>query len=226
MIPLRDDNPTRLFAWVTVTLIATNTGAFLYELLLRSQGELQAFIHSWGVVPYFVVRHSQDLRVLLTLLTAMFLHGGFLHLIGNMLYLWIFGNNVEDTLGAFRFALFYIACGLVGNLVQTAISPNSRVAIVGASGAIAGVLGAYLLLFPQAQIYTLLTLGYVIRIVKLPAVAVLGFWIVVQFMSGLASLGVVQAGGVAWFAHIGGFLTGLALAYPFRGRRMRRYGPY
>jgi len=197
-----------------------NVGAFAYEMFLHAQGGLQEFIHANGVIPYQLVGDFSDPNTLLTLLTSIFLHGGYLHLIGNMLYLWIFGNNVEDALGSLRFIIFYLVCGLVANMAQVAIAPHSFAVIIGASGAIAGILGGYLLLFPQARVDTLVTLGYFIRIIKLPAVLVLTFWIVIQLFSGLASLG-TGLGGIAWFAHIGGFLAGVLLIYPMRGRKRR-----
>jgi len=221
LIPLRDDNPTRAFAWVTVGLIGINIGAFGYEVLLRSQGALEPFVRTYGLTPGLLTSNFQEPRVLLSLFTSMFLHGGYMHLLGNMLYLWIFGNNVEDAMGFSRFIFFYLLCGLVAVGTQVAVAPHSQIVIIGASGAIAGVLGAYLIIFPEAEVYTLVTLGYFIRVVKLPAVLVLSFWIVVQFLSSFGSLGVGGLGGVAWFAHIGGFLAGMLLALPLRQRRRR-----
>ncbi|MFQ6057615.1 MAG: rhomboid family intramembrane serine protease [Anaerolineae bacterium] len=230
MIPLRDINPTRAFPLVTVFLIVANALVFLYELALPSQEALNRFVSAMGVVPYEII-HNVDIPppslhpVYLTLLTAMFLHGGFVHIIGNMLYLWIFGNNVEDTMGSLRFLFFYLICGLgasgaqIGVVALQANQANSLVPNIGASGAIAGVLGAYLLLFPRAQVDTLLILGYMIRVIRLPAILVLSFWIVIQFFSGIASLGMPQAGGVAWFAHIGGFVAGVLLINVFRKKR-------
>src|SRR5262249_34814441 len=155
---------------------------------------------------------------LVSVFTSMFLHGGVLHIAGNMLYLWIFGNNVEDTLGHTRFVLFYLASGVGAALWQTAFGPDSAVPMVGTSGAISGVLGACLLLFPAANILTLVVLGFFIRLVRIPAVIVLGLWFAVQFLNGLVTWSVsgpgeVAGGGVAWFAHIGGFLVGMALLY-------------
>lgn len=224
MIPLRDINPTRTFPVVTVLIIAANVLVFLYELILPSNQALTRFVSSVGVVPYEIV-HGVDLPppslqpIYLTLFTAMFLHAGPIHIIGNMLYLWIFGNNVEDAMGALRFFVFYLLCGLGASAAQIAVGPNSRIPNIGASGAIAGVLGAYILLFPRARVDTLLILGYIIRIIRLPAILVLGFWIVIQLFSGVASLGMPQAGGVAWFAHIGGFAAGALLVNVFRRRR-------
>lgn len=222
MIPLRDINPTRRFPLVTVLLIAANVLVFVFELALPSDRALTRFIYTMGVIPYDIV-HNLNPALSLTLITSMFLHGGFVHIIGNMLYLWIFGNNVEDNMGSWRFSVFYLLCGLSASAAQIAVAPNSRIPTIGASGAIAGVLGAYLLLFPHAQVETLVTLGYFIRIVRLPAVLVLSFWIVIQLFSGFASLGVPQVGGVAWFAHIGGFMAGVLLVNIFRRRERYWY---
>jgi membrane associated rhomboid family serine protease len=152
----------------------------------------------------------------------MFLHGGLLHLGGNMLYLWIFGNNVEDTLGHGRFVVLYAASGIAAALAQTLVNPASGIPMVGASGAVSGVLGAYLLLFPYATVLTLVTFGFFWRFIHLPAVIVLGLWIVFQFLSGYVSLGGAAEGGVAFFAHIGGFFAGMALLFVLRPRASRR----
>ena len=154
----------------------------------------------------------------LTLLTSMFLHGGILHLLGNMLYLWIFGDNVEDAMGSVRFLIFYLACGIVAAFAQIAIGPSSSVPMLGASGAIAGVLAAYFMLYPQSRILTLVPLFFFLRLVAVPAVFLLGFWFLWQVISGAGALG--NAGGVAFFAHIGGFLAGLVLVFPFRQRHV------
>lgn len=227
MLPLRDINPTRRFPIVTLTLIGINVTVFVFELLLDTVGVLDTFIRAFSVVPYELT-HAVDLPptiplpVQMTIFTSMFMHGGFFHLAGNMLYLWIFGNNVEDNMGHGRFLIFYLVCGIAAALAQTAVSPNSRVPLLGASGAIAGVLGAYLLMFPNAQVETLLFFGWFIRIVRLPAVFVLSWWIVIQFFQGLLSLGVPAASsGVAWFAHIGGFVAGVILVPFFRRREPR-----
>ncbi len=218
MLPIRDVNPTRSFAWVTAILIAINVLVFLYELALPSPKALYGLVHAMGLVPYRVSRHF-SLAVLPTFFTSMFLHAGFVHLLSNMLFLWIFGNNVEDTLGRLPFTLFYFLCGLGAGAVQVAVNPNSLIPTIGASGAISGVLGGYMLLFPRARVYTLLFVGWFIRLVELPAVMVLGLWIALQFLQGLISLGMPQVGGVAWFAHIGGFLTGVLLVKLFPKRQ-------
>ncbi len=152
----------------------------------------------------------------LTLLTSLFLHGSILHVLGNMLYLWIFGDNVEDAMGPVRFLLFYLLCGTIASLTQVAIAPGSSVPVVGASGAIAGVLGAYFMLYPYAKVLTIIPIFFFLRLIAVPAVFLLGFWFVLQVISGAGALG--SSGGVAWFAHMGGFIAGLLLVFPFRRR--------
>ena len=218
MFPIRDNLPTRRFAWVTLALITANVLTFLAELLWMSDGTLDQAIYSMGVVPYEVA-HTFSFSVAVTFLTSMFLHGGVMHIAGNMLYLWIFGNNVEDTLGRPRFLLFYLLCGFAASGAQVLAQPDATVPTIGASGAIAGVLGAYILMFPRARVDTVLLLWRFIRIVRLPAVVVLGFWFVLQLFSGLLSFGLATSGGVAWFAHIGGFIAGMAVGLLLRGRK-------
>jgi membrane associated rhomboid family serine protease len=234
MIPLKDDVPSRSVPLVTLTLVGLNVAVFLYQLSLQmgmepgAQRAAEEFIREFGLTP---CRLAGDCRVpveapqpLLTVLTSMFLHGGFLHLGGNMLYLWIFGDNVEDTLGHGRFALLYLGSGTGAALAQTIVNPAAGVPMVGASGAVSGVLGAYLLLFPYASILTLVTFGFFWRFIHLPALVVLGFWILLQFLSGYLSLGAATdaGGGVAFFAHIGGFFVGMALLFVLRPRVSRR----
>ncbi|MFQ5894875.1 MAG: rhomboid family intramembrane serine protease [Nitrospinota bacterium] len=218
MIPLKDDNPTERFPVVTVTLIALNVLIFLYQLGLGQ--DQPHFVYQFGAIPSLVVAYPAALPVQLTTLTSMFLHGGILHVGGNMLYLWIFGNNIEDTLGRGRFLSYYLLCGLVAAWAHILVNPASQVPVIGASGAVSGVLGAYLILFPKARVLTLVTLGYFWRVVHLPAVVVLGFWIVVQLINGSLSIGVES--GVAWFAHVGGFAAGLLLLPVFRAGHPRR----
>ena len=220
MIPLRDANPTRRTPFVTVALIIACVVAFAWELGLMvrgGDGALDAFIGAWGVIPADLASAWDHGRFLsmetATLLTSQFLHGSWLHLGGNMLYLWIFGNNVEDRFGRVRFLLFYLVGGALAGLSQVAIDPTSPVPTIGASGAIAATLGAYLVLFPRARVTTLVFLGFFYQLIDIPAVFVLGFWFVLQLIDGLTSLGGVQAGGgVAFFAHIGGFIAGAILA--------------
>ena len=234
MIPLKDDIPARTTPFVTVLLIALNVVVFLYQASLGLDQEsraAEAFVFEFGVIP---CRLSGACAVPLdfpspiaTVFTSMFMHGGVLHIGGNMLYLWIFGNNVEDTLGHGRFLLFYVLSGAAAALGQTAVNPDSAIPMIGASGAVSGVLGAYLLLFPYATILTLFMFGFFIRFIRVPAVIVLGFWIVLQLINGYitysaAVMGRPEAGGVAWFAHIGGFLAGMVLLFLLRPRRRAR----
>lgn len=228
MLPIRDRIPTVRFALVTVVLVLINVAVFLFQLLLQAsggEGALQQAIITFGVVPARITADPLAPANLLTLLTSMFMHGGFMHIFGNMLYLWIFGNNIEDVMGRFWFIVFYFACGLAASVAQVWSAPNSPLPGIGASGAIAGVLAAYLVFFPVARVDTLIFFGFFARIASLPAVIVLGLWFVLQLFNGVLSLGVASAtgGGVAWFAHIGGFVAGLVLCLPWapRARRWR-----
>jgi membrane associated rhomboid family serine protease len=231
MIPLRDAVPAESFPAATMLLIALNVLAFLYELSLGRA--LDVFIMQYGAVPLRFTRAWQrgdvsTVQRFLPLFTAMFLHGGWLHLGGNMLYLWIFGDNVEDRLGHVRFLLFYLACGLAAALTQIYVHPISKIPMVGASGAVAGVLGAYLILFPHARVLALIPILFFFQIVELPAVLFLVFWFLTQFLSGAVSItgDPSLTGGVAWWAHIGGFVGGVALGFaiPKRKRLRDNYG--
>jgi len=225
MIPLRDDIPTETFPFVTVLLIAANCIVFLYQLSL---GEAAAgFAALFGAVPAELVGAVKEIPTppvapLLTLVTSMFLHGGFLHLGGNMMFLWIFGNNVEDSTGHVRFLIFYLLCGLAAAGAHTSFNPSSRLPMIGASGAVSGVLGAYFLLYPRARVLTLVLIGFFFQTILVPAAFFLGFWFFLQFLSGLYSLG-RTGGGVAWFAHMRGFCAGLALLLLFKKRRVRLF---
>jgi membrane associated rhomboid family serine protease len=222
MIPLRDENPSLTTPVVTRALILLSVLAFVFELVLGP--ERGAFVVGWGVIPARVMAvftGQEPVAVLATLLTSMFLHAGWLHLIGNMWYLWIFGDNVEDRLGHAGFLAFYLASGVASAAMHIAINPGSPVPTVGASGAIAGVLGAYLVLFPRARVVTLVPIVFFLQIVSLPALLVLGLWFVFQFFSGAFALG-GAGGGVAWWAHIGGFLFGIAVAVAAGGRQASR----
>jgi len=197
---------------VNYGLIALNVAVFLYQLSLGEQ--LTDFVYAYGLIPFrFLQMVSRDPGELLTPLSAMFLHGGWAHLLGNMLYLHIFGDNIEDRLGHGRYLLFYLSCGVLSFLAQIAFQPHSMVPNVGASGAIAGLLGAYFLLFPRARVLTLLPLFFIWPLVEIPAFFFLGIWFLVQFLSGASTIGRTSAltGGVAWWAHIGGFLVGMFL---------------
>lgn len=220
MIPLKDNMPTRHAPVVTLAIIGLNTYVYLKEFLLGPRAS-QRFIFYYGLIPCGltgsceIVGRAFSSEV--TLLTSMFVHAGFFHFAGNMLYLWIFGNNVEDSMGKVRFAIFYLLSGLGAAAAQILVSPASRIPMVGASGAISGVLGAYLLLFPHARVLTLIPLGFFTQVAEIPAVIVLGFWIVVQLLNGLLTFN-FQGGGVAWFAHIGGFAAGMLLIVVFKRR--------
>jgi membrane associated rhomboid family serine protease len=218
MIPLRDENPTTLTPVVTVSLIILNCLVFLYQVSLGQAEE--RFILDYAAIPADLL-HTRSfgggthLFPGVTVLTSMFMHGGILHLGGNMLYLWIFGDNIEDVMGHGRFILFYLLTGAAATFAHAVVAPMSTVPMIGASGAISGVLGAYLLLFPKARVKVLVILGFFIRIISVPAVLMLGFWFLMQMLSGLLSEG-GAGGGVAWFAHVGGFVAGLALIKVFR----------
>lgn len=219
MIPVSDEpgRPRLRFPLVNLALVALNLGLFIYQAALSEPG-LKAFVLTYGLVPQELTT-GRDLPPLsplplwMTIFTSMFLHGGWLHLGGNMLYLWVFGDNVEDRLGHLKYLLFYLACGVVAALAQIAVGPASPVPMVGASGAIAGVLGAYLVLYPGAQVRTLLIAGVLTRLVPVPAFVLIGFWALLQFFNGLGSLAVEtqQTGGVAYWAHVGGFSAGVLL---------------
>lgn len=220
MFPLRDSIPSSRPPVVNILLISACTLVFLFELTLGE--DLGGFIRAFAFVPARMF-HAMHVPVLLpfnvfTILASMFMHGGWLHLIGNMWFLWIFGDNVEDCMGHFGYLAFYVVCGVAAALGQALIDPSSRVPMIGASGAIAGVLGAYLLWFPWSRIKTLIFLGIFFTIAELPAPFFLVVWFVVQFFSGTLSLAQAHAagGGVAFFAHIGGFIFGLALAWWLR----------
>lgn len=209
MIPFKDDNPTYTFPSVTVGLIIANIIVYLWEVWTPAGGERIAFLY--GAVPnnLMTFKSGQPVTPFESVFTSMFLHGGLLHIGGNMLYLWIFGDNVEDMLGHFRFLFFYLFSGVIAAYSHALADARSTLPMIGASGAISGVLGAYILLFPRAKVHTLLFFGFFWQVVRIPAVLVIGFWILLQVVSGLLDSGSLQNGGIAWFAHIGGFLTGL-----------------
>jgi membrane associated rhomboid family serine protease len=230
MIPLRDDAPRFSTPYVTYFLIALNTLVFLFELLLEPAARMQ-FLFQFGVVPANVSAVLQGQpgitaqAAFLPVFTSMFLHGSWLHIISNMWALWIFGDNIEDHLGPFRFLLFYLVTGIAANGVQTLFNPDSAVPTIGASGAIAGVMGAYFLLYPSARVLTLVPFFFVF-FTWLPAWVVLGYWFLVQFLSGAAtsiSSAGQSSGGIAFWAHVGGFLAGVTLIklLPKRPQRYR-----
>ena len=222
MIPLHDDNRHQMFPWVTVALIIANVAVFLYELTLGPR--LPVFFNQYGMVPATVSRQlaaGQYQTVALNFITAGFIHGGWLHLGGNMLYLWVFGDNVEDRMGHGRYLFFYLICGAIALTTHLLLTPLQQTATIGASGAIAGVLGAYLVLFPRARVSTLIPLIIFFPVVELPAAVLLGFWFIAQLANGLSA----TAASIAWWAHIGGFIGGVLLVGLFR-RRPTYYAGY
>jgi len=214
MIPLRDVIPSRTTPYITITIIVLNALAWFYELALPGD-ILPVFLQIYGVVP-------ADFSAA-TLISSMFLHGSWMHVIGNMWYLWIFGDNVEDRMGHVGFLIFYVIAGIAAVMTHILLDPNSSVPLVGASGAIAGVLGAYLVLFPRARILSLIPFGFFSRFVHVPAIYFLPIWFVLQLISGLGSMVAGQAEGIAWWAHVGGFVAGMVLAFVF-ARRPRPVG--
>lgn len=225
MIPLRDENPSGTVPTITVGLIVLNAVCFGYQVFLGS--DLGPFLFEWGFIPARLSMARVGAEPLtgpaVTLLSSMFLHGGVMHLAGNMWYLWLFGDNVEDRLGKVRFLFFYLLGGVAAALIHYVASAQSRVPTIGASGAIAAVLGAYAVTYPRARVLTLIPFFPFVQVVALPALVVLGLWFVFQFFSGTLSLAWSQAtGGVAWWAHIGGFLFGMVAIRFLGGRRHER----
>ena len=219
MIPLRDANPTRRTAIVTLAIVVACGIAFGWELGLLARGEaaFEAAITEWGVVPGRLTaawdRGEWLSGETLTLFSSQFLHGGWLHLLGNLLYLWIFGNNVEDRLGRLGFLVFYLTGGVIAGWPRSPSIRGSPIPTIGASGAIAATLGAYLVFFPGARVTSLVFLGFFYQLVRVPAAIVLVLWFALQLLDGIGSLGVTQGGGVAFFAHIGGFVFGAVVAW-------------
>lgn len=231
MIPIKDINPTDRIPLVTILLVIANSIVFFYQVGLGARQD--AFVSAFALVPARLFHPSEagvgPVPAGVTIFTAMFLHGGFLHVAGNMLYLWIFGNNVEEAMGRVRFLIFYLLTGFVAAYGHALTNTRSAVPMIGASGAVSGILGAYLLLYPRARVITLVFLGFLVRTIEVPAMIVLGFWFVLQFLNALVSAG-GTGGGIAWFAHVGGFIAGMALVgifkhrgVPFGGGRRYRY---
>jgi membrane associated rhomboid family serine protease len=221
VIPYKDENPTVLTPVVTIGIIALNVIAWLFIEGAGTGEAVAASVCQLGMIPAELTRSVPsgtsvpglaciiDTPHYITVITSMFMHGGWLHIIGNMWFLWIFGNNIEDSMGHSRFAVFYLVCGVVAAASQLLVDPHSRVPMVGASGAISGVLGAYILLYPRVRVHTLLPLGFFVTTIALPAYVMLGYWFVLQLVLGLA--GPRGAGGVAVWAHVGGFVAGVVL---------------
>ena len=227
MFPIHDDNPTRITPYVTYVLLTACVLVFFWQISLGDAA--QQAVYSFGVIPsvLFATKNlPAELEILpawLTIFTSMFLHGGWMHLIGNMLYLWVFGNNVEDAMGHRRFIVFYLACGLLAALTQAVLNPDSEIPMIGASGAISGVLGAYLLLHPHARILVVIPIVIVIYTPWIAAYWVLGFWFVLQLFNSLTSAS--DTGGIAYGAHLGGFVAGMLLIPFFKYRHVALFSP-
>ena len=228
MIPIGDENPTVLWPVVTLLLIAANVAVFVYQLsLVMVDPRLeQALIYQLGLVPAAITHGILPAGGYATVVSSMFLHGGWMHIVGNMMYLWIFGNNVEDSMGHLRFLAFYLLAGVLAATAHILMQPSSTVPTIGASGAVSGILGAYLILYPCARIKTLLPFGIFWTVVRLPAWFFLIFWIGWQILSQTLIPAAPNAGGVAYAAHIGGFVAGLLLIFLFRKYRRRPYRLY
>jgi membrane associated rhomboid family serine protease len=228
MFPLKDDNPTFTTPVVTWALIILNVAVFFYQLSLGPHGN--RFVYQFGAVPAVITGAqtlSSNIAIIppfLSIFTSMFLHGGWMHLIGNMWFLWIFGNNIEEAMGSLRYIIFYLACGFLASSAQILFHMASPIPSIGASGAIAGVLGAYLMLYPRAKVLTLVTLLFFIRLMWIPAGVILGLWFVIQLWSGSIT-GHQPGGGIAFWAHVGGFLAGILLVGLFKKRDVRFFNP-
>ena len=215
MIPIRDEIKTHRTPIVNYALVVINVLVFLWMFL--NSGNLESIYYEYALIPSNFL-NGIDLGDVKDIFTSMFMHGGWMHLIGNMLYLWIFGDNIEDRLGHIGYLIFYLVGGIAAALLQTLISPSSQIPMVGASGAIAGVLGAYLVMYPNSRVYTFIPIGFYARVRLVPAVVVLGLWFLLQLISGVGSLGALDQGGTAYFAHIGGFIFGLIVGWMFKRR--------
>jgi membrane associated rhomboid family serine protease len=228
MIPLRSETPRRTFPLINILLVLANVAVFIYQLSLSPRAG-DALVQQFGLVPFRAERALAHPGAalgpaLIPLVTSMFLHGGFLHIIGNMLFLWVFGGNVEDKLGRAKYLGFYFICGIGAGLSQVVVNWGSRLPSIGASGAISGVMGAYIVLFPGSRILTLIPLLFFFFTMRIPALIILGYWFIIQFLSGISTLGEISQGGVAWWAHIGGFVLGMFLVWGLRqSRRPPRY---
>jgi len=214
MIPLRDDTPSSSRPWINYLIILSCIVVFLDMFSFGSRGRIEEFVAMYGAIPAQLLGQAGNAPPsYLTLVTSLFLHGGWVHLLGNMLYLWIFGDNVEDVLGHGSYLIFYLLSGVIATITHVLVNPTSTAPVVGASGAIAGVLGAYLVLFPRARILSLVPLGIFLWSVRVPAILFLPLWFLMQFMTGLASIG--RDVPIAWAAHVGGFIAGAVLVFVF-----------
>ena len=242
MFPIRDDNPHFTTPYATYGLIAVNALVWALVQGFGAEPALSSSVCQLGLVPADLLHTapagtsfpltpdsvctlSGDGSSWHTVITSMFMHGGWMHLIGNMWFLWIFGNNVEDAMGHFRFVLFYLLCGISAALLQTALAPSSMIPMVGASGAIGGVMGAYVLMYPRVSVHLLVPLGFYVTTFAVPAYFMLGYWFLLQLVSGSMSIG-AEGGGVAFWAHVGGFVAGAVLSFVFRNRAMLARHPY
>jgi len=241
MFPYKDENPTEKPAVITVAIILANVLAFILVQGAGAEVPLARSICNYGLIPGEILQRARPgtgielapgivcvvdaVPNYWTVLTSMFMHGGWFHLIGNMVFLWVFGNNIEDAMGHGKFLIFYLLCGIAAAASQTLLSSHSVIPMVGASGAISGVLGAYILLYPRVPVHTLIILPIYITTVRLPAYVMLGYWALLQIVSGLAGLGDIEKGGVAFFAHVGGFATGLVLVRLFASEEVLRRRP-
>lgn len=223
MIPYKDDNPLHIVPFCTVLIIAANLMVFIMQLLSGEEG--MRIVYSYGAIPHNITSFNSDQPIHpgLTIFTSMFMHGGIFHIALNMLYFWIFGNNIEERLGHLRFIFFYLFCGIVAALSHALIDPSSNIPMIGASGAVSGMLGAYILLFPMAKVRTIIFLGFFITIARVPALIVIGFWAIIQVVSGLISQPDAGQGGVAFFAHIGGFVAGLSTIKLWQPGRIKNW---
>jgi len=223
MIPYKDDNPVSIIPFSTILIISLNILVFIMQLM--SGEDSKSIVYSYGAIPRNIIsfKSNQPIPPALTIFTSMFMHGGLFHLVWNMLYFWIFGNNIEERLGHVRFIVFYLFCGVVAAFSHALLSPGSNVPMIGASGAVSGMLGAYILLFPMAKIHTLVFLGFYITVIKIPALIVIGFWAIIQVVSGLISQGNAAQGGIAFFAHVGGFVAGLSTIKLWQPRRSSKW---
>ncbi len=241
MFPLRDDNPHFLTPWVTYAIIGLNALAWVFVQGMGMEPAIARSVCNLGLVPgellgtlpggtQFQIGPQAwcvlgDTPSPHTLLTSMFMHGGWMHILGNMWFLWIFGNNVEDSMGHLRFALFYVLCGLAAAAGQILSDPDSGIPMVGASGAIGGVMGAYIVLYPRVHVHLLIFLGFFVTVIAVPAMFMLGYWLLLQFIGGFGSIG-AEGGGTAFWAHIGGFVAGAALIFLFKDPEMVERHPY
>jgi len=210
--PYKDDNPRILFPFVTYIIIGINSLVFIYQYLILPPESLGHIISTYALTP--------AAPSVITVFTSMFMHGGLMHIIFNMWFLWIFGDNIESVLGHKRYVLFYLLCGVGAALAQIQINTGSQIPMVGASGAIAGVLGAYLIRFPRATVHVLVILIIFITFIRVPAMVVIGIWFLSNLTAGLGTLGIEETGGTAWFAHLGGFVSGVVLNQVFKKIRI------